>query len=106
MKPPGRIVGADGTFRELTARGPNMDEFQRASHAATEHSSRIGMRTSVLVENMIGAYGQRCDRLMAELQVGLAHPALMQPEHVAALYHEGVLNETWMFWWNGEREVA
>lgn len=83
-----------------------MNEFQRASRSATEHSSQIGMRTSVLTENMIGAYGQRCDRLMVELQVGMAHPEFMKSERMAVVYHGGVFNETWMFWWNGERELS
>lgn len=68
-----------------------------------QNVSRGEIPTTLLVENMMGAWGQRVDTLMALFQHAISAIGLFRPEMVAQVYADGTASEQWMFYWNRQR---
>ena len=98
MKPP--IHDAPNLFMQFAVNGPNQGEMQRGLHQSVQ---RNDIPTSQTVENLMGAWAQRCDRLMAEFQAALAAPLLFLPLYVIDLFNRGNDAEKWVFYWNRQR---
>lgn len=90
-------------FPVLAVGGPNGDEYQSATTDMAADGTTEG---SFLTENMVGAYAQRCDRLMRLMQAGMACPALIKPEATLAAYEEGLRNEAWLIYWSKQRRLV
>lgn len=91
----------ESVFGILAMQGPEAAAMTRISNeVAREHDWDD---SSLLVENLTAAFARRCDRLMADLQHGMAAPGLFTPVWMATVYAAGVRNELWTAWWSHMR---
>jgi hypothetical protein len=97
------VTGLGDTFGLMAVMGPNVDEYQTGANAvAATHV----IEDTYLVENMVGAWAQRCDTLMKFMQAGMAAPALIRGDVTLATYHEGMRSEAWLLYWNKQRRLV
>lgn len=95
-------VPEQSMFQTL-ALGPSANEYQAAT---TDLAAGGETEGSLLTENLVGAFAQRCDRLMVLMQAGMAAPGLMRPETTLEAYYEGLRSEAWLVYWNRQRTLV
>jgi hypothetical protein len=61
---------------------------------------------SLLVENMVGAFAQRCDRLLDDMECAQRAPLLFQPMWPISVLAAGTRNEEWMMFWSTMRRAV
>lgn len=100
--PPTDKASASSVFNVVNMlRPPHSPVFQRvSSEVATE---RKWDDNSLLVENMVGGFAQRCDNLMEDFQYGMQAPGLFGPAWMISTYSAGTRNENWLLWWSHMR---
>jgi hypothetical protein len=58
---------------------------------------------SMLLENMVAGFAQRCDHLMADVSYANEAPAFFTPMWMVSCYEAGIRNEQWMGAWSHMR---
>lgn len=74
-----------------------------AAQTAANRVVELFEEPSILVENMVGAFAQRCDNLMNDLGASQEAPGLFGPGWVVSAYEAGLMNERWMLYWSTMR---
>lgn len=74
--------------------------YQKVAAEVAQDVFRTG---SLLVENMVGGFSQRCDHLMDDLTNAMEAPGFFTGLWSLSVYEAGIRNEQWVRWWSQMR---
>lgn len=97
----GSAFGVISMLRSIGDRTPHV--HQRVANSISREDGWED-QSSVLVEQMVGAFAQRCDHLIEDIEACQMAPALFDPLWPITVMSAGSRNEEWMMFWSTMRK--